>query len=167
MGHFHLAIARAKFGVVEKHADDPDVWSMFIIGKGTAAILERDPATGKLQHRSDMTLAVLHEQHRSKPELRIDQRLHAALLSEFLTTSSPTYLRNALELLLLHLHAEGQGTAPFRLDCTQLMDALATNVRRNLQQYIDQELLETLQYYDNCFQDMLGVSFLCANPPEE
>lgn len=135
-----LALARAKFAVVEKHREDESAWQMFIIGKSTAAIRTVDPNSGKPAQDVAAVMTTLYEQHRLKPELAIDRRLQGALLSELRTPQTPTYLRNAVETLVFQLNAEQQGTAPFRIDSVPLLEALREQICRNRPKYEAQEL---------------------------
>lgn len=151
--------AEAVLTVVRKYEDtSPDAYEMFIIGKSTAAIISMNPVTGRPEHNIWAVMETVYEDYRKHPERQIHLRLQEVLQNALRHETLSTYLHNAIEELLYQLRSEKQGTAPFQLDCPQLIDALRENVRENRGKLLQNSMLKEIENYNKILKENYGAA---------
>ena len=153
--------AEAVLKVVRKYENtNPEVYEKFIIGKSTAAIISMNPVTGRPEHNIWAVMETVYEDYRKHPERQINLKLYEVLQNTLRHEIIPTYLHNAIEELLYQLRSEKQGTAPFQLDCSQLIYALRENVCEKRGNLIISGMMKEIKNYDKTLKEYPSVSIL-------
>lgn len=156
-----LRKAEAVLGVVRKYEQTkPDVYEKFIIGKSTAAIISMNPVTGRPEHNIWAVMETIYDDYRNHPERKINERLQEVLHNTLRHETLSTYLNNAIQELLYQMRSEKEKTAPFSLDCIQLLNDLKANVEENKRKHEISNMMDDIKNYDKIFEENYSCNIL-------
>lgn len=155
-------LAQMHLDVCKKYvAKEPNVYSDFILGKGTAAVTIRNQETGQLEQSIWAVMETLYDDYKKHPEEQINRKLYEVLEKEFQTSTAQNYLLNGLNCVEYQMLAEEQNRAPFRLDNKKLLEEFSENIRRNYGVYSkNDELMEMLEDKNENISQGYGYTIL-------
>ena len=83
------------------------------------------------EEKDNLGFESIYDKYRSNPELKLDQQLYDILHHVVSVSRDGTNVLKMLKEIEYQLMSEKNRTAPFKLDCISLLDALSQNIKTN------------------------------------
>ena len=158
---FLMKKAEAFLKIVRKYEDKyPEVYEEVFMGKGTAAIISIDPATGRPEHNVWAVMETMYNDYREHPERKINKKLEEVLNEVLSTEKLKLYMPTAINELMYQLDCEKKGIAPFKVNSIKMLNGLKQNIVENRNKFELGNMMEELEGYNETLKKHFDQSIL-------
>lgn len=110
-----------------------DKLDMFLVGGDVYRL--SDFNTPVIQHDSYLVMQAVYDKYNQNPELELDKKVYEAIIKLLETEKYEPFIINIISDIEYQLMSEQQKTAPFELNCIEILKKLRENIERNKERF--------------------------------